>query len=234
GTQRRALPQGRLDPHGSGDHRLPARARRGRRAAVRGVPPRRPRRPGAFHRSHPGPGRDRAAGRCLMTRPTSRAPRAPRAPRAAAWLALLLCAASAWAATPAGSGSAAPPALEQYRGRPVLVNWWATWCGPCIREMPELDEFARSQSGAGAVQVVGIALDEAANVDAYLARRPVRYPVLVEAVEYGESGSSAGYGNRHGVLPYSVLLDARGRVVRSKAGPLTAAELASWQAALPR
>jgi len=152
--------------------------------------------------------------------------------------ALLLCAScvvsAGGAGAPAGAAPAAPPALEQWRGRPVLVNYWATWCGPCIREMPELDAFAGEQSGPAAVQVVGIALDEAANVQAYLARRPVRYPVLVEAVEYGDSGSSAALGNRVGVLPYSVLLDARGRVVRSKSGPLTAAELAAWQAALPR
>ncbi len=62
---------------------------------------------------------------------------------------------------------------------------------------------------------------------AYLSRRPVRYPVLLETVDYGESGSSARYGNSHGVLPYSVLLDAQGRVVRSKSGPLTAAELSA-------
>ncbi|RRN59280.1 TlpA family protein disulfide reductase [Pseudoxanthomonas sp. SGNA-20] len=143
-----------------------------------------------------------------------------------AWLPLVLCAAIAQAAAPAH----APP-LEQWRGQPVLLNYWATWCAPCLREMPELDAFAAAQAGKRAVQVVGIALDEPASVQAYLARRPVRYPVLVEAVDYGQAGSSARYGNRLGVLPYSVLLDAQGRVLRSKAGPLTAAELAAWTAA---
>lgn len=172
-----------------------------------------------------------------------RHPRARIAWRACIALVLATAALAAVAAgpAPAGAGELRLPDLEgrsrslsQWRGQPVLVNYWATWCGPCIKEMPELDAFARAQPRAGGVQVVGIALDEAGSVKAYLARKPVRYPILVEAVEYGDSGSSARYGNTHGVLPYSVLLDAQGRVVRSKAGPLTEAELAAWQGALRR
>ncbi|MBO9715803.1 MAG: TlpA family protein disulfide reductase [Pseudoxanthomonas sp.] len=166
-----------------------------------------------------------------------------RAFRAGAFAAVLLVSVvAAAAAEPVpGAGELRLPdlsgkarSLSQWRGQPVLLNYWATWCGPCLKEMPDLDAFAHAQSRAGGIQVVGIALDEAASVQAYLSRRPVRYPVLLEAVDYGDSGSSARYGNRQGVLPYSVLLDAQGRVVRSKAGPLTAAELAAWQGALHR
>ncbi len=161
--------------------------------------------------------------------------------RAALLFALVAGAAPATAAGPPARGELRLPdpagtshSLSQWRGQPVLLNYWATWCGPCIKEMPELDEFAHAQPRDGGVQVVGIALDEVPNVKAYLGRAPVRYPILIEVVGYGESGSSARYGNTHGVLPYSVLLDAQGRVVRSKAGPLTAAELSAWQRALPR
>lgn len=135
-------------------------------------------------------------------------------------------------------------ALSEWSGRPVLLNYWASWCGPCLKEMPELDAFQASQRQASqqqasqrgdpAVQVIGIALDERDSIHAYLQRRPVRYPILIEAVAPGEPGSSRQFGNAHGVLPYSVLLDARGRVVRSKLGPLTHAELQAWTAALAR
>jgi len=118
-------------------------------------------------------------------------------------------------------------ALEEWQGRPVLLNYWASWCGPCIKEMPDLDAFASAQAEDG-VQVIGIALDEAETVRAFLQRVPVGYPVLIEAVPGGESGSSGQFGNTHGVLPYSVLLDAQGRVVRTRLGPLSVEELASW------
>jgi thiol-disulfide isomerase/thioredoxin len=64
---------------------------------------------------------------------------------------------------------------QAYAGRPLLVNVWARWCGPCIREMPELDRYARSQAVNG-TQVVGIALDDPAAVEAFLQRIPVSYP----------------------------------------------------------
>lgn len=127
-----------------------------------------------------------------------------------------------------------PRALSEWAGRPVLLNYWASWCGPCLKEMPELDAFSKSQRGANAIQVVGIALDARDSIHAYLQRRPVAYPILIETVEPGQPGSSGQFGNAHGVLPYSVLIDARGRVVRSKLGPLTAAELQTWTTALAR
>lgn len=118
-----------------------------------------------------------------------------------------------------------PRRLQEWRGRPVLLNYWATWCGPCLKEMPELQAFSKSEAG---VQVVGVALDEAASVKAYLGRVPVAYPILIETAEPGEPGSSGHFGNRQGVLPYSVLLDARGRVLKTKAGPVTRQELQAW------
>jgi thiol-disulfide isomerase/thioredoxin len=114
---------------------------------------------------------------------------------------------------------------QAYAGRPLLVNIWASWCGPCIREMPELDRYARSQAANG-TQVVGIALDDRAAVKAFLQRIPVSYPLLVDAP--GPRDAGVRLGNPRGVLPYSVLLDAQGRVVKQKIGPFREGEIEGW------
>src|SRR5690606_9631494 len=87
------------------------------------------------------------------------------------------------AAAPVTPGSlAGPPATVPglAAGRPTLVNLWASWCGPCIEEMPELQRFHAAQ-GANGVQVVGIALDDRAAVEDFLRRIPVDYPILLDA-----------------------------------------------------
>lgn len=119
-----------------------------------------------------------------------------------------------------------PVTLPQaYAGRPLLVNLWASWCGPCIKEMPELDRYARAE-GANGTQVVGIALDDADAVRAFLARIPVSYPVLVDAP--GPRDAGVRLGNPRGVLPYSVLLDPQGRVLKQKIGPFREGEIDAW------
>jgi thiol-disulfide isomerase/thioredoxin len=124
--------------------------------------------------------------------------------------------------TLAGETLALPGA---YAGRPLLVNVWASWCGPCIKEMPELDRYAGAQ-GANGTQVVGIALDDAEAVRAFLTRVPVSYPVLVDAP--GPRDAGVRLGNPKGVLPYSVLLDAQGRVLKQKIGPFRDGEIDAW------
>ena len=109
--------------------------------------------------------------------------------------------------------------------RPLLVNVWASWCGPCLDEMPELQRYARSQ-GADGVQVVGLALDSAEGVRGFLARTPVDYPILLETP--GPADASVRLGNLRGLLPYSVLVDARGTVVRQKLGPFAPGEIEDW------
>ena len=113
--------------------------------------------------------------------------------------------------------------------RPLLVNFWASWCGPCIEEMPELDRFAAGQGDNG-VQVVGIALDDQAAVEDFLARIPVRYPILVDVA--GPRDSGVQLGNQRGVLPYTVLVSAEGRLLKQRIGPFVHGELDAW-AALP-
>jgi thiol-disulfide isomerase/thioredoxin len=112
-------------------------------------------------------------------------------------------------------------------GRPAIVNLWASWCAPCIREMPGLDAFARQQ-GANGVHVVGIALDDVDAVRAFLRARPVGYPILIDAA--GPADAGVRLGNTRGVLPYSVLVDADGRIVKRWAGPLEPADLDGWAA----
>lgn len=110
-------------------------------------------------------------------------------------------------------------------GRPLLVNVWASWCGPCIEEMPELQRFATSQ-GKDGVQVVGLALDEPEAVRAFLRQVPVDYPILLDTP--GPADASVLLGNTRGLLPYTVLLDAERRVLRQKLGPFAHGEVDGW------
>lgn len=112
-----------------------------------------------------------------------------------------------------------------YAGRPLLINVWASWCGPCIEEMPELDRYARSQGKQG-VQVLGLALDTPENIHGFLGRVPVAYPILVDTP--GPADASVWLGNRKGVLPYSVLVGADGRILKQKIGPFEHGEINGW------
>ena len=139
--------------------------------------------------------------------------------------------------TPAKPGEAMPPiALPDlkgqvqalpgiYAGRPLLINVWASWCGPCIEEMPELQRFASSQ-GATGTQVIGLALDTPEAIKDFLTRVPVDYPILVDTP--GPADASVWLGNRKGVLPYSVLVGADGKIVKQKIGPFAHGEIEGW------
>ena len=122
-----------------------------------------------------------------------------------------------------------PQALAQWRGRPLLINFWATWCAPCIAEMPVLDGFRNAQAPNG-VEVVGIALDQPAAVREFLtASVQVAYPILLGGAP-GPGDLSVQLGNARSVLPFSVLVDAEHRIVATKFGDFDANELEAWVA----
>ena len=113
----------------------------------------------------------------------------------------------------------------RYAGRAMLVNIWASWCAPCLKEMPELQRFAM-QHAANGVQVVGIALDDADAVNAFLRRVPVSYPILLDTP--GPADAGVRLGNPKGVLPYSVLVSADGRLLKQRIGPFDEGEIDAW------
>ena len=113
----------------------------------------------------------------------------------------------------------------RFLGRPLLINVWASWCAPCIEEMPELARFAARHADDGP-QVVGLALDTHEAVLDFLGNVPVYYPIVLETP--GPADASVRLGNSQGLLPYSVLVDAQGRVVKQKLGPFKAGEIEEW------
>ena len=121
--------------------------------------------------------------------------------------------------------SGAPVDLQRFRGRPLLINVWASWCAPCVEEMPELAHFAAAQGDQG-VHVLGLALDTAEGVQDFLRRVPVDYPIVLE--NPGPADASVRLGNTQGLLPYTVLVDAQGRIVRQKLGPFAKGEIEGW------
>lgn len=127
--------------------------------------------------------------------------------------------------TPTADGT--PLALRQFQHQPLLLNFWATWCPPCVAEMQLLNRFFQQQRAKG-WQVLGIAIDKPAAVQQFLARQPVDFPVALASVE-GQDLARA-LGNLGGGLPFSVLLAADGQVQQRKIGQVTAQLLQSWSA----
>ncbi|GGH53514.1 thioredoxin [Comamonas phosphati] len=118
-----------------------------------------------------------------------------------------------------------PFAMADWRGKWVLVNFWATWCPPCVKEMPMLSEFA-GRSAQHGIQVIGLAVDKAEAVGRFLARQPVQYPVALAM--QGGLGLTRALGNLQGGLPFTVLIDPKGIVRQRKIGELSSEDLADW------
>jgi thiol-disulfide isomerase/thioredoxin len=118
-----------------------------------------------------------------------------------------------------------PRRLSEWDGRLVLINFWATWCGPCRTEMPLLDQTSTAWAEKG-LQVIGVAIDDAASVRAFLKDSPVQYPILVDASNGVDPALI--FGDTRGVLPYSVLIGRDGRIIDQRMGSFTQTALADW------
>lgn len=117
-----------------------------------------------------------------------------------------------------------PFALADFRGQTVLLNFWASWCAPCIEEMPVLDAFARDPGND--VQIVGIALDQAQPVRDFLQAHPVSYRIAIGTTRFPDESNVLG--NDRSLLPYSVLIGPDGVVRKTRMGGFSATELAAW------
>ncbi len=112
--------------------------------------------------------------------------------------------------------------LAQWRGKILVVNFWATWCPPCREEMPYFSRLHTDYAAQG-VQFVGIAVDSAEAVSTFAARTPVTYPLLVGGP--GIIELSAELGNQAAGLPFTLILDRNAEPVATRIGRLPEAEL---------
>ncbi|MFZ9722696.1 MAG: TlpA family protein disulfide reductase [Burkholderiaceae bacterium] len=116
-------------------------------------------------------------------------------------------------------------ALAEFRGKPLVVNFWATWCPPCVEEMPELSAFYDKYKPKG-VQLLGIAVDSPSNVREFLEERQFSYPLVVAGANGSELASRLG--SRIDAFPYTVLIAPNGQVVQQKMGRIYEEELIKW------
>ena len=119
----------------------------------------------------------------------------------------------------------APQPLAQWRGRALVVNFWATWCPPCVEEMPDLQKV-RDEFREKGVEVIGVGIDSAAKIAAFRDKYRLTLPLLVAGA--GGSDLYRALGNTSGVLPYTVLIDANGRVRERHVGQIKPDQLRRW------
>lgn len=122
-----------------------------------------------------------------------------------------------------------PLAMQGFKGQPLLLNFWATWCPPCVEELPLLESIWR-QNHDKKLQVLGLAVDQPSSVRRFLAQNQLTFPMGLAGLTGTELSRSLG--NSVAALPFSVLFDARGQVVAQKMGKLEPDDLSSWLALL--
>ena len=120
---------------------------------------------------------------------------------------------------------AGPLHMADWRGRPFVLNFWATWCGPCVMEMPLLDRFAKERASSG-WRVLALAIDNVDSVRRFVAERSLALPVALAGADGIDL--SRGLGNTLGALPFSVLYGSAGDPVARQLGAVSPDLLARW------
>lgn len=115
-----------------------------------------------------------------------------------------------------------PQALSQWKGKILVVNFWATWCPPCVEEMPELSALQKEMASRN-VQIVGIGIDSASNISEFLSKHKIDYPLYTAGMNGTEL--SKMFGNQIGALPFTVLIGTDGQIKKTYLGRLKFAEL---------
>jgi thiol-disulfide isomerase/thioredoxin len=115
--------------------------------------------------------------------------------------------------------------VRQLQGKPLIINFWATWCPPCVEELPLINAFFQ-QNKANGWQVLGLAVDRVDMVQKFLRQNPVDFPVAMAGLGGSELGRALG--NLSGGLPFTVVVDGAGAIAHRKLGRVTPENLQQW------
>jgi len=111
---------------------------------------------------------------------------------------------------------------ENWQQKVLIVNFWASWCPPCVEEMPTLDKISQEYASKN-VLIVGIGIDSPSNIREFLEKTPVSYPIVIGGLE--GSNLSKQMGNTQGALPYTVIINSKGKSIYTKLGKISEEEL---------